>query len=248
MPDDARKSLDAKLALVTGASRGIGAAVAKRLARDKARVLVHYNASRERAEAVVADILKEGGEAEAVQADLSAPDGGKRLAATLPGPVDILVNNAGVFEVGGLTDVTDEQFESTLAVNVRSVFYLTREIARTMPRGGRIVTIGSVGGKTAGFVGNSLYSMSKFAVRGLSRGWARDLAPRGITSNVVQPGAIDTDLNPADGPNAAGQIALTPLGRFGRAGEVAAAVAWLCSAEAAFVTGVELDVAGGWGV
>ena len=233
--------LAGKVALVTGAGRGIGAAVARRLARDGAEVIVHYNGSRGKAQAVAGEI---GGGV--VQADLSTPDGGKQLAAKLDTPVDLLVNNAGVFELGPLTDITDEQFERSLAVNVRSVFYLTREVARAMPDGGRIVTVGSVGGKAAQFPGNSVYSMTKFAVRGLSRGFARDLAPRGITSNVVQPGAVDTDMNPADGEASDAMIRMTPLGRYGTADEVAALVAYLCSAEAAFVTGAELDVHGGW--
>ncbi|MEM1011910.1 MAG: SDR family oxidoreductase [Planctomycetota bacterium] len=238
MTESARRT-----ALVTGASRGIGAACARRLAADGFDVLVHYNARRDRAEAVASEI---GGTV--VHADLSQPNGGQTLASRLSRPIDVLVNNAGVFESGIIGDVTDRQFEDVLNVNVRAVFYLTREVTRTMPDGGRIVTIGSVGGKAAQFVGNSIYSMSKFAIRGLSAGWARDLGPRGITSNVVQPGPVDTDLNPATGDHSAGQVALTSIGRYATADEVAAAVSFLCSSEAAYITGAELDVAGGWGV
>jgi 3-oxoacyl-[acyl-carrier protein] reductase len=234
-----------KLALVTGASRGIGAAIAERLAADGMKVLVHYNGSEARARDL-ADRIGNG--ATIVQTDLAEPDGGKVLASKVPGPIDVLVNNAGLFEVAPLTEVTDEQFESVLAVNVRSVFYLTREVARTMPDGGRIVTIGSVGGRMSSFPGNSVYSMSKFAIRGMSASWARDLAPRQITSNVVQPGPVATELNSEDGPNAAMQLDVTPLKRFAKPSEVAAAVSYLCSDEAGFVTGGELDVAGGWGV
>ncbi len=234
-----------RLALVTGASRGIGAAIARRLASDGFQVLVHYNASSDRAERIAAEI---GNGATAVQADLNLPDGGQALAGKLPGPIDVLVNNAGLFEVNPIGKVTDEQFDSVLNVNVRAVFYLTREVSRTMPDGGRIVTIGSVGGRLASFPGNSIYSMSKFAVRGLSAGWARDLGPRGITSNVVQPGPVATELNPEDGPHSEMQRAMTSLGRFARPEEVAAAVSYLCSTEAAYVTGAELDIGGGWGV
>ena len=231
-----------KVALVTGGSRGIGAAICRRLAADGARVIVHYANSRDKAEAVARDV---GGTA--VAADLRQPDGGQTLAEAVDRPVDLLVNNAGVFEAAPVTEATDAQFEDVLNVNVRAVFYLTRALARTMPDGGRIVTIGSVGGKAALFSGNALYSMSKFAVRGLSRGFARDLAARQITSNVVQPGPIDTDMNPADADSAADQHARTPLARHGKPAEVAALVAWLCGPEAAFVTGAEYDIAGGWG-
>jgi 3-oxoacyl-[acyl-carrier protein] reductase len=236
-----------KHALVTGASRGIGAAIARRLAADGAAVAIHYNAAADKAEQVARDISDASGVATTHQADLSQPNGAADLAKQLAKPIDLLVNNAGIAEFVPLADESDELIDRTWTVNVRSVLILSREITRTMPDGGRLVHIGSVAGEAATFAGNSVYSMSKFALRGLSRGFARDLGPRGITSNVVQPGPIDTDLNPADHAGADGQRAMTALGRYGTPDEVASAVAWLCSPEASYVTAAELNVAGGWG-
>ena len=260
-------ALDGKHALVTGASRGIGAAVAERLASDGAHVLVNYGRSVEKAEAVVAKIRASGGTAAAVAGDVGDRGAIGSMFETIDrdhgGRLDVLVNNAGVYRGGGVDggagafseatggdEDVDASFEELLDVNVRGVWYVTRQAVPRLNDGGRIITIGSNAGAAALFPGNSAYSMTKFAVRGLSRGWAHDLAPRRITSNVVAPGPIDTDMNPDSSENESAEFIKqhTALRRYGTAEEVAAAVAYLASEQAAYVTGTEIDVNGGWGV
>lgn len=257
-----------KLALITGASRGIGAGVAKRLAADGFKVLVNYARSADKAQAVVDEITAAGGKAEALEGDVSSRPSIEAMFRTIDeqhgGRLDVLVNNAGVYrggsiegEGGGLsgdiagTDDIDDSFETLLNVNVRGVWYVTRAASTRLNDGGRVITIGSNAGEAALFPGNSAYSMTKFAVRGLSRGWAHDLAPRKITSNIVAPGPIDTDLNPADTTQNESADFIkghTALNRYGTANEVAAAVSYLASEQASYVTGAELDINGGWGV
>ncbi len=248
--------LEDKLALVTGSSRGIGAAIARRLALDGATVLVHYGSSRERGEAVVGDIKKAGGQAEIVGADLTRPDGPATLLAHLDqafggkfaGRLDVLVNNAGTGAFGSLTEATDEDFDKQFNLNVRAVFQLSREAARRMTRAGwgRIVNVGSGLGEQVPMPGMALYCGTKFAVRGLTRGWSRDLGATGVTVNNVQPGPVDTELNPADGPMAETQKKLTSVGRYGKPEEIAEAVAFLASPKAGFINGESLTVDGGW--
>ena len=245
--------LSGKIALVTGGSRGIGAAICKRLARDGAAVAVNFSHSEGAAKAVVAAIRDGGGEAEAVHADLSTPEGPRNCYAALDaafgkkyaGRLDILVNNAGIGVGGAIADCTDEQFDRIFAVNVRAVFQLTREAARRMKSGGRIVTIGSILGEATPRANQGLYDATKFAVAGFTRAWSRDLGPKGITVNAVHPGPIDTDLNPADGTGADAQRAITSVGHYGKPDDIAAAVAYLVSAEASFVNGERLAVDGG---
>ncbi|HEU4394528.1 MAG TPA: SDR family NAD(P)-dependent oxidoreductase, partial [Planctomycetota bacterium] len=218
------KTLQGKVALVTGASRGIGAAIARRLGREGASVAVGYSSSPEKAKAVVKEIEREGVRAEAFQADMADPAQVRGLIESVVGRfggLDILVNNAGVFVPAPLDDpkADIEALARQAAINIGAVATAIRAAAPILPRGGRIVTIGSVVAQR-GFAGLSGYGATKAAVVGFTKGAARDLGPKGITVNVVQPGPIDTDMNPADGPLAASVTPMTALGRYGTADEV----------------------------
>jgi 3-oxoacyl-[acyl-carrier protein] reductase len=234
-------NLKGKAALVTGASRGIGAAIAKALAAAGADVAITYSASPDKAEAVVKDI---GGKAFAIQADSAdakAVQDAVAQTAKIFGRFDILVNNAGIVTA----EDTLENIDKVLAVNTRAPYVAALAAAELMKDGGRIITIGSCLGENVRQPGITLYSMSKAAMTGMTRGLARDLGPRGITVNVVQPGPIDTDMNPADGEAAASQVALTALGRYGRPREIADTVVFLASPAASYITGAQIGVDGG---
>ncbi len=231
---------------MTGGSRGIGAATALRLAREGADVAVGYVNGEEAARAVVREVEALGRRAVALRAD--AADAAEAVgvvdaAAEALGRLDILVNNAGVGVLGPLATLSLADVDRVLAVNVRSVFLASQAAAAWMREGGRIVTVGSCMAQRVPGPGGTLYAMSKAALIGLTKALARELGGRGITADLVHPGPIDTDMNPADGPYAPGQAALTALGRFGTADEVASTVAYL--AGATYVTGAEFAVDGG---
>ncbi|MFC7710084.1 SDR family NAD(P)-dependent oxidoreductase [Micromonospora lupini] len=242
-------TLDGKAALVTGGSRGIGAGIALRLAQDGADVALTYRQDATQAAAVVKQIEALGRRALMIQADNADPtavrDAVDRTAAEL-GRLDILVNNAAVFLVGAVGDLGAAELEQTIAVNVRAPYLAVRAALRHLGDGGRIISIGSNVGERAVFPGLALYSMSKTALVGLTRGLARELGPRGITVNLVNPGPTDTDANPADGPNAAAIAGFTAVGRYARPADIAATVAHLAGPEAGYVTGAVVNVDGGF--
>ncbi len=241
--------LAGKVAFITGGSRGIGAAIAKRLAREGADVAITYASAKEKAEEVVRAIEAEGRRGLALRADsadeLALRDAIAVTANTL-GRLDVLVNNAGVATMAPLDQFSLADFDRMFAVNVRAVFVACQEAARHMTAGGRIISIGSVNADRMPFPGGAPYAMSKAAVAGLTRGLARDLGPRGITVNTVQPGPVDTDMNPASGEFAKLLKGLTALGRYGRDEEIAAFVAHLAGPEAGYVTGASLTIDGGF--
>jgi 3-oxoacyl-[acyl-carrier protein] reductase len=245
MPD-----LTGNVALVTGGSRGIGAATAKRLARDGATVAISYNASPDRAQSVVDEVAAAGSSAQAYEADAADPEAVAALVRQVVedhGGIDILVNNAGVYKTGPVHETSDADYDLNLDVNVRGTFAAVREATKHLRDNGRIVNLGSVVAKT-GFPGNSVYGASKAAVTVLAKAVAKEVGGRGITVNTVHPGPIDTEMNPADpdqNPMAETMASFTALGRYGTADEVADAVAFLVSDEAAYITGAELTVDGG---
>ncbi len=243
-----RKPLNEKVALVTGGSRGIGAAIVRRLAKDGAHVAFTYSVSAKAAKALLKELSALGVNVKSYAADAAAPKSMPGLLGKVIrdfGRLDILVNNAGVFCGGNIGAIKAVDYERLMRINVDAVFALTNAAVKKMKSGGRIINISSMLGERATGPGMGVYNASKFAVTGFSRSWAKDLGAKGILVNAVQPGPIDTELNPATGEGAEHQKARTALGRYGRPEEVAAAVAFLAGPEATYITGATLNVDGG---
>jgi 3-oxoacyl-[acyl-carrier protein] reductase len=242
------RKLEEKNALVTGGSRGIGAAIAKRLARDGAKVAITYSKGADAAASVVKQIEREGGNAIAIQADASDAEAVKaaieKTVATFGG-LDILVNNAGTAIPKPFEETPLEEMDRVLNINVRGVFIATQAALKHMKSGSRVITIGSCLGERVPLPGLVPYSATKGAVKIFTQALAREVANRNITVNNVQPGPIDTELNPATTEWAAPQKAATALSRFGHVDEVAALVAFVAGPESSYITGANLTVDGG---
>lgn len=240
--------LAGKVALVTGGSRGIGAAIALRLAGAGAAVVITYAQAKDRADEVVEAITSRGGRGVAVEADNTDADavvGAVDRTVAEFGRIDVLVNNAGIFPFGLIDDVPLAEVDRTLAVHTRAVYLASQAAVRHMTDGGRVISIGSTFADRVPQARVTLYSMSKSALTGFTKGLARDVGPRGITANLVHPGPIDTDMNPADAPDAEGQLPLIALGHFGEASDVAETVAFLAGPGGRHITGAAITVDGG---
>jgi 3-oxoacyl-[acyl-carrier protein] reductase len=241
-------TLTEKVALVTGGSRGIGAAIAKRLAKDGASVAITYTKDADAASAVVKAIERNGGKAIAIQADAAnaeAVRGAVEKAFATFGRLDVLVNNAGTAMPKPFEEATLEEMDRVVDINIRGVFATTHAALKHMQTGGRIIMIGSAVGERAVAPGLVPYAATKGAVKMFTQALSREVGSRGITVNNVQPGPIDTDLNPASGDWAVPQKAATALNRYGQVDEIAAMVAFVASPEASYITGANLTVDGG---
>jgi 3-oxoacyl-[acyl-carrier protein] reductase len=243
------QKLSGKVALVTGGSRSIGAAIAKRLASDGASVVITYSASPKNADEVVRSIQAAGGKALAVQAD-AADEKAVRAAVTKTvtefGGIDILVNNAGTLAIAPIEQFTIEDFDKSIAVNVRGLFVATQEASKHLRDGGRIINIGSTNSERMPFAGGSVYALTKGAVAAFTKGLARDLGGRNITVNNIQPGPVDTDMNPEHSEFAASLKKIMALKRYGKAEEIAGMVSYLAGPEAGYITGAGLLIDGGF--
>jgi NAD(P)-dependent dehydrogenase (short-subunit alcohol dehydrogenase family) len=240
--------LKGKRALVTGGSRGIGAAIALALAENGADVAITYQNSAERANAVVSSIEKLGRRGLAVQADNADPDAARRAVSETVealGGLDILVNNAAIGLTGAIADLDLLQYQALMDVNVRGPVAFAQAAIPHLQSGGRIISIGSGLGDRVPFAGVTAYAMTKSALLSFTRGLARELGPRGITVNLVSPGSTDTEGNPADGDSADLQRSLSPIGRFAQPREIADVVAFIASPGANMVTGGTISVDGG---
>ena len=240
------QTLKNKIAVVTGASRGIGRATALRLAQEGAEVFVHYSASTDAADSLVKEIAGFGGKAHAVHADLNDNQGAEKLASQIPGTIDILVNNAGVAEYVSFEDTTPEQFDKLFNVNVKSLYFVTQKLAKKINNGGRIVNISSVVARV-NFAGVPAYSATKGAVNTLTVHLAALFGEREITVNSISPGAIETDMSAwlrnEQGEATARQIQAIP--RVGRAEDIADAVAAIAGPDGRWITGQVIEVSGG---
>jgi 3-oxoacyl-[acyl-carrier protein] reductase len=243
--------LQGRRALVTGASRGIGAEIVRRLASDGAAVAFTYGRSAAEAEKLVAEVVADGGTAVAIQADSAdAAEVARSVddAVAQLGGLDILVNNAGVAVLGDVEALSLEDFDRQLAINVRAVFVASQRAISHLGSDGRIINIGSINAERVPGPGLAAYAMTKAAVAGLTRGLARDLGPLGITVNNVQPGPVDTDMNPDEGEFAdfAKQVMVT--GKYGHPGDIAGVVSYLAGPDTGYITGASWNVDGGFTV
>jgi 3-oxoacyl-[acyl-carrier protein] reductase len=241
-------TLDGKVALVTGGSRGIGAATAIRLAADGADIVLTYQHNEKLAAGVVDRVKELGRRALAIRAD--SGDAAEVVAAVETtiaefGRLDILVNNVGVGMIAPIDEIQLEDVDRVLGVNVRGTFLVTQAAAAHLGEGGRVITIGSCAADRVPGPGMTLYALSKSAMVGLTKALARELGARGVTANLVQPGPTDTDMNPADGPYAADQRSLTALDRYAEPSEIADTVAFLAGDQARYLTGTSISVDGG---
>ena len=241
--------LSGKVALVTGGSRGIGAAIAKRLAREGAQVAITWSTNPDKATEVVESIKAAGGHAIAIQADSANPADIRRAVVSVveqEGGLDILINNAGVATMVPVEEFQEADFDRLIAVNVKGVYVATQEALRHLKDGGRIINIGSINADVVPFPGMAIYAMSKAAIATFTRGLAREVGARGITVNNIQPGPVNTDMNPADSDFAETLRGLMAVPRYGSAEEIAGLAAYLASDESAFVTGASWNIDGGF--
>jgi len=243
--------LAGRRALVTGGSRGIGAEIVRRLAADGAALAFTYGSSAAEADKLAAEIAADGGTSVAIQADSGDPEQVARAideTVAQLGGLDILVNNAGVAYIGDVESLTMEQFDRLVAINVKGVFAAVQRALPHLGTTGRIINIGSINADRVPGPGLSIYAMSKAAVAGLTRGLARELGPRGITVNNIQPGPVATDMNPEVGEFADSLRGVMALGRYGQPRDIASVVSYLAGPEAAYVTGANWNVDGGFTV
>ncbi|ELW86183.1 MULTISPECIES: SDR family NAD(P)-dependent oxidoreductase [Acinetobacter calcoaceticus/baumannii complex] len=243
--------LERKIAFVQGGSRGIGAAIVTKLAEHGATVAFTYANSDQAANRLVDDLKANGLKVMGIKADSGSPEQvihAIHKVADEFGRIDILVNNVGIFVMNKIQDVTLEEIEKIMAVNIKSVIVACHEVVKYMPDYGRIINIGSINAERVPTAGLTLYAMTKSAVNGLTKGMARDLGERFITVNNIQPGPVDTDMNPAEGEMANSLLDLMAIKRYGNRNEIADLVLWLCSEHAGYITGSNINIDGGYGI
>lgn len=241
-------TVNKKVALVTGGSRGIGAAIVRRLAADGMAVAFTYVKSAEKAQQLVSELEQKGSEVLAIQADVASAAemaAATEKAAARFGNIHVLVNNAGVAVSKPYEEYTPEDYNYTMTVNVQAPFFTTQAVLKKMPDGGRIINIGSCLADSVPGPGITLYAMSKSALTAYTKGLARDLGSRNITVNLIQPGSTDTDMNPANGPAADFQRSRMAIPRYGKGADIASLVSWVAGDESGFVTGAAFTSDGG---
>ena len=245
------KRLQNKVVFITGGSRGIGAGIAKRMAEEGADVVITYVHAARQAQQVADAIKQLGQQALAIPADNALPDAvtaAIEKAVAVFGRIDILVNNAGIYIGKPLAEYTLQDVDDTIAVNIRSVFLAAQKAAQYMQPGGRIINIGSNMAERVAFANGTLYAMSKTALIGLTNGLARDLGPQGITVNMVQPGPVDTDMNPANSAHADILRSAMAIPKYGQPEDIAELVTYLASEKSRFMTGAALTIDGGYSI